>query len=159
MNGQGRVALTVCVGIVAIGLCAPGAGAQGGGQGRGTGQGRQTGQGKPAEQTTVSASVRVEIGARDREVITNYYTTRAAGLPPGLAKRGGDLPPGLEKQLQKNGQLPPGLDKKLEPMPDGLVRRLAKLPDGYSWFSLGAHVVVVNKQANIVGDFVLNVVR
>lgn len=35
------------------------------------------------------------------------------GLPPGLAKRGGQLPPGLQKHLLRTGQLPPGLQKRL----------------------------------------------
>ncbi len=34
------------------------------------------------------------------------------GLPPGLAKRGGNLPPGLERHVERSGQLPPGLEKK-----------------------------------------------
>src|SRR5919107_2406176 len=34
-----------------------------------------------------------------------------SSLPPGLAKRE-SLPPGLQKQLQKNGKLPPGMQKK-----------------------------------------------
>jgi hypothetical protein len=38
------------------------------------------------------------------------------GLPPGLAKRGGQLPPGLQKHLWKHGSLPPGLQKKIGPM-------------------------------------------
>ena len=39
----------------------------------------------------------------------NYRTD--SGLPPGLAKRGGNLPPGLEKK-RRAGNLPPGLEKK-----------------------------------------------
>ncbi len=33
-------------------------------------------------------------------------------LPPGLAKRGGNLPPGLQKHIERTGQLPPGLEKR-----------------------------------------------
>jgi hypothetical protein len=46
-----------------------------------------------------------------------------------LAKRGGKLPPGLQKQLDKNGRLPPGLQKRLEPVPADLNRRLPRLPE------------------------------
>ena len=42
-------------------------------------------------------------------------------LPPGLAKRD-TLPPGLERQLQRNGKLPPGLEKRA--LPDELKRAL-----------------------------------
>ena len=33
-------------------------------------------------------------------------------LPPGLAKRNGNLPPGLQKHLYRTGHLPPGLEKR-----------------------------------------------
>src|SRR5688500_5754194 len=45
----------------------------------------------------------------ERRIISEYYrraNTSKKGLPPGLAKRGGKLPPGLQKHLEKNGQLP-----------------------------------------------------
>jgi hypothetical protein len=109
--------------------------------------------------TTISAGIRIEIGSRDRETIKRYYQQHPAGLPPGLAKRGGDLPPGLDKQLKRNGQLPPGLQKKLEPVPAGLHGQLSRVPSGYNWFVLGAHIVVMNKQKNLIGDFALDIVR
>ena len=69
----------------------------------------------------------------ERRMIDEYYRRgekrKSKGLPPGLAKRGGNLPPGLQKHLQKNGQLPPGLQKRLEPLPVDLDRRLPQLPD------------------------------
>ena len=135
--------------------CGLSAGAQGSSQGKG--------KDKPttasAATTTVAGSIHIEIGSRDRETITRYYTAHPAGLPPGLAKRGGDLPPGLDKQLRRNGSLPPGLQKKLEPFPVALERQVMRLPSGYNWFVLGAHIVVVNKQTNLLGDFALNLVK
>ena len=107
----------------------------------------------------VSGSIRIEIGSRDRETITKYYAAHPAGLPPGLAKRGGDLPPGLDKQLRRNGTLPPGLQKKLEPVPVALSRQITRPPSGYSWFVLGAHILVMNKERNLIGDFALNLVK
>jgi len=65
-----------------------------------------------------------------RTMIYDYYGGQSAGLPPGLAKRNGALPPGLEKQLQRNGRLPPGLEKKLTPFPADLERRFPPLPAG-----------------------------
>lgn len=49
-------------------------------------------------------------------------------LPPGLAKRE-RLPPGLERQLQKNGTLPPGLAKR--GLPVDLERQLPPVAVGY----------------------------
>ena len=43
----------------------------------------------------------------DRDLIKRHFSANRGNLPPGLAKRGDDLPPGLEKQLQRNGHLRP----------------------------------------------------
>jgi hypothetical protein len=64
----------------------------------------------------------------ERDAVLGYYANPSHGLPPGLAKRGGNLPPGLEKQLARNGTLPPGLEKRLEPLPIQLERQLSRLP-------------------------------
>ncbi len=42
----------------------------------------------------------------------NAYGRYGRGLPPGLAKRNGNLPPGLERHIERTGELPPGLQKK-----------------------------------------------
>jgi hypothetical protein len=57
---------------------------------------------------------------QDREYVSSYYFKhgKSKGMPPGQAKKNGDLPPGLEKQLQRNGtrrrppekMAPPGRD-------------------------------------------------
>ena len=150
--------------LAAFGLMVAGgaAFAQGNSQGRGSsGQGRQGSddqQGKD-KQGKDKAAPRAEIGDRDRDAISRYFRTNTAGLPPGLAKRGDDLPPGLEKQLQKNGKLPPGLEKKLERVPSALERQLSPLPSGYSRRVLGPHLLVVNEKTKVLGDVWLNSVR
>ena len=96
---------------------------------------------------------------RDREVVTTYYTKHGKGLPPGLAKRNGNLPPGLEKQLQRNGSLPPGLDKKMEPCPVEITRELPPLPPDHRRGVIGASIVVFNVRTNIVVDVMHDVVR
>jgi hypothetical protein len=135
--------------------CGLSAGAQGSSQGKGNNKSTAATGGT----TTVAGSIHIEIGSRDREAIQKYFVAHPAGLPPGLAKRGGDLPPGLDKQLRRNGALPPGLQKKLEPFPVALERQIMRPPSGYNWFVLGAHVVVMNKERNLVGDFALNIVK
>ncbi len=97
-----------------------------------------------------SASARIVFGERDREIIRNYCSHSSSNLPPGLAKRGGQLPPGLEKQLRRNGQLPPGLQKKVDRCPKELERLLPPLPPSYARVFVGGRGLIVDAQFNIV---------
>ena len=97
---------------------------------------------------------RVAFSVRDREVVRNYFREYPSSLPPGLAKRGGDLPPGLEKQLRENGTLPPGLERRLRPCPVGLSRRLPPLPRGYSRRMLGTRLLILDG-ANVIRDIMV----
>jgi hypothetical protein len=92
-----------------------------------SGQGK--GKGKASRESSNSGTtVSVVFSDSDRRAIRQWVqTVPANGLPPGLAKRG-ELPPGLQKQLQRNGTLPPGLQKKVSPFPGELVGRLGPLP-------------------------------
>jgi hypothetical protein len=93
---------------------------------------------------------------RDRVVIRRYYQPRGGkGLPPGLAKRNGNLPPGLEKQLRANGTLPPGLQKRVEPFPGDLDRQLPRLPRGYSRVLLDGRAMTIDINSRIVDVFVV----
>jgi hypothetical protein len=105
-------------------------------------------------------SINIVFGARDREIIHDYYyRDEGRGLPPGLAKRNGNLPPGLEKQLARNGTLPPGLQKKCQPFPVELDRRLPPLPPDYSRVAIGAHILIVNRKTNVIADVAFNVFK
>ena len=86
---------------------------------------------------------------RDRQLIHGYYSG-GKGLPPGLAKRGGKLPPGLEKQLRKNGTLPPGLQKKVQPFPVGLTRQLSPLPSGFSRVMVAGRAIIMDRNHRIL---------
>jgi len=92
----------------------------------------------------------------DRDMIRHHYAGYRApdyrGLPPGLAKRGGDLPPGLEKHLQRNGHLPPGLEKKLYPFPVELEHRLPPLRPGLTRGIIGGHAVIMDKKSSVILD-------
>jgi len=84
---------------------------------------------------------------RDQRLIRSHFRGRGGrGLPPGLAKRNGNLPPGLEKQIQRNGVLPPGLQKRAEPFPMELSRQLPRLPAGYS------RVIIEGRAMNVGSD-------
>jgi Ni/Co efflux regulator RcnB len=69
-------------------------------------------------------------------------------MPPGLAKKE-NLPPGLQKQLQKNGTLPPGLAKR--DLPSGLEGRLPKRK-GQKRLIVGNDVVLIERATGLVLD-------
>lgn len=91
----------------------------------------------------------------DRRVINQCFSDNYDNLPPGLAKRG-DLPPGLERQLQRNGTLPPGLQKRVSPMPDVCERQLPRLPDVLRRVVYAGHVMLLNDANNIIDMFLLD---
>ena len=139
------------LGTLAAALMASYAFAQGKGQGKG--------KGKQNDEQGEVAGVKYGFGPHDREIITRYYAGRGSNLPPGLAKRGGDLPPGLEKQLERNGTLPPGLQKRIQPCPVELERQLAPLPPEYRRGVIGAHLVIFNRNTNLIVDIFKNIAR
>jgi hypothetical protein len=96
----------------------------------------------------------------ERRIIEDYYRSSgpSKGLPPGLAKRGGKLPPGLQKHLDKNGTLPPGLQKRLEPLPQDLTLRLPGLPDYWERVILERDVILVDRRTNRILDIIENVI-
>jgi hypothetical protein len=98
----------------------------------------------------------------ERRLIEDYYRQgkkgKAKGLPPGLAKRGGNLPPGLQKHLEKNGQLPPGLQKRLEPLPVDLDRRLPRLPEYWERVVLERDVILIDRRSNRILDIIEDVI-
>ncbi len=98
----------------------------------------------------------------ERRIIEEYYhkatKSKAKGLPPGLAKRGGNLPPGLQKKLERDGQLPPGLQKRLEPLPNDLSHRLPRLPEYWERVIIDRDVVLLDRRTNRILDIIENVI-
>jgi hypothetical protein len=112
------------------------------------------GRGEHGRNHSGKEQLRVVFTAHDREVIANYFREYPSQLPPGLAKRGGNLPPGLEKQLREGGTLPPGLQKRLSPCPVALERQLPPLPYGYSRKMLGTEMLILDS-ANVIRDIMV----
>jgi hypothetical protein len=131
----------ICVGLFCAFLLA--------GQGKGHGKGKGKGQ---SPQADTPSSSQLSFG-KDSDIIRQYCRTIPLNnLPPGLAKRGGNLPPGLEKQLQRNGHLPPGLEKRLDPFPPELERRLSPLPADYGRAFIEGRAVIYNKSTSLILD-------
>jgi hypothetical protein len=59
------------------------------------------------------------------------------------------LPPGLEKQLQRNGTLPPGLQKRVRPLPESCEVRLPRLPREWERVILGGRIILLDGEQTI----------
>src|SRR4029453_5192051 len=97
-----------------------------------------------------------------RRIIEEYYhrpDTSGKKLPPGLAKRSGKLPPGLQKHLEKNGELPPGLQKRREPLPAALDNRLPRIPEYWERVVVERDVVLLDTRTNRILDIIENVIQ
>lgn len=86
----------------------------------------------------------------DRSIISGYYRN----LPPGLAKRNGGLPPGLEKQLRRKGHLPPGLEQRVTPLPPHIEVRLPRLPTGVVRGTIGSRAIIFEQRTSLILDCV-----
>jgi hypothetical protein len=86
--------------------------------------------------------IQVVFAERDQEIIRDYCSRSY--------KRGGQLPPGLEKHLRRNGQLPPGLQKKVKRFPKELERCLPPLPRNYFRVFVGGRGLIVDAQFNVL---------
>jgi hypothetical protein len=80
------------------------------------------------------------------------------GLPPGLAKRE-ELPPGLQRHLERNGTLPPGLQKRIQPLPAKLDSQLPKPAPGTRRVVVAGNVVLLEERTSKVLDIVRDVIR
>ena len=180
-----RRILWVLVAVVALALSLPAASAQGKGQGKGkpetTGESAEKGQ-KPdkaekAEGKEKSKEVKereeAEEQEREREAgkgrafgkehertVREWFGDNAnlQGLPPGLAKRD-ELPPGLQKHLERNGTLPPGLQKRIQPLPTRLESQLPKPAPGTRRVVVAGNVILMEERTSKVLDIVRDVIR
>jgi len=125
---------------------------QGQSKGKGRGQGGHPNAESQGDSSSVSAGLSVAFGS-DRALIRQYARSISpSNLPPGLAKRGGNLPPGIEKQLRRNGRLPPGLERQMSAFPPELERRLVPLPSAYTRAFIGGRALIYNKSTSLILD-------
>jgi hypothetical protein len=100
----------------------------------------------------ISNHVPTEFSEHDRRIIGGCLAERPSNLPPGLAKRD-RLPPGLERQVQRNGTLPPGLQRRVQPLPEFCSARLQPLPENWVRVSLGKRILLLDSRERIVDLF------
>lgn len=78
------------------------------------------------------------------------------GMPPGLAKRD-KLPPGLQKQLERNGTLPPGLAKR--DLPSNLTSQLPPVEDSLERVITDTSILLVDKATGVIKDIIKDIVH
>ncbi len=97
------------------------------------------------------------ISAVERALIGDYVKkTRVSGqgLPPGLAQR--QLPPGLQKHIERTGRLPPGLEKRRLP---GDLRALLPVRSGQDYRVVGNDIVLIEIATELILDVMKDVLR
>ena len=103
-----------------------------------------------------NAHVDVRFNDRDRGLIYDHYRghgkkKKHKRVPPGLAKRGGNLPRGLAKR----DRLPPGLQGR--GLPHSLESSLSHLPNDYVRVKVGTDIVVMNRNTRVIFDIIYGV--
>src|SRR4029078_7330978 len=97
-----------------------------------------------------------EFAPRERQLIRECMAVGQSGLPPGLAKKD-RLPPGLERQLQRNGTLPPGLQKRVQPLQYALEQQLPAVLIGMRGVVLAGHVILLDEGTARIVDLIRDV--
>lgn len=172
--------LWVQVAVLALAFSLAVAAAQGQGQAQGKKQGGAQAKAKPeakekgvqkAEEGKAKAKSKKEMEAEEEhereaaqgrafgkdheKTIRDWFGNKKnlEGLPPGLAKRE-ELPPGLQRYLERNGTLPPGLQKRLQPLPQSLEAKLPKTPEGVKRGVVAGNVVVIEERTSKILDII-----
>lgn len=144
---------------IALGLLSQTTVAQGNSQGKGKGKNKHQQEQADNDGDYGGGGVHIVFSSHDRDIIRDYYHDQYSSLPPGLAKRGGNLPPGLQKHLERDGTLPPGLQKRVQPFPVELERRLPRLPEEYSRVTLGVDILILDRRTQRIMDIVHDILR
>lgn len=158
---------------LALALSTPALATQGKGQGKSHDKGKPADAGKSTEHSQKAKDKKHKedkerekqaaqgraFGKEHEKTIREWFADEQnlQGLPPGLAKRE-ELPPGLQKHLERNGTLPPGLQKKIQPLPDDLESRLPKNPDGVKRVVVAGNVILLEERTSKILDIVQDVV-
>jgi hypothetical protein len=97
------------------------------------------------------ARMRIFFTDRERDMIRDYFTSfeNRRELSP-AARRDGELPPGLEKQLHRDGFLNPGMQRRAEGFPERLERRMEPLPRRFSRVILAGRAMIVREDGQIM---------
>jgi hypothetical protein len=97
-------------------------------------------------------------GPEQEQLIREWFLRNGNydNLPPGLAKRE-SLPPGLQRQLQRNGTLPSGLQKRVQPLPFALEQQLPPVWGGMRRVILAGNVILLELNTARIVDLIRDV--
>jgi hypothetical protein len=122
----------------------------------------------PVQAQTGDVSDQV-FGAIEKKIIEDFFGEQAADAVSGTKKnktkknknaknkgKSGELPPGLQKHIEKHGTLPPGLAKK--ELPPGLAKRLGSTKSGLERLIVGDDVLLVEQATGVVLDIIKDIV-
>lgn len=117
-----------------------------------------------ANSVASAQSIEVSFSLKDRQVITNFFASSSGGgeqggqgkgkkkknkgvgnqgIPPGLAKKGGALPPGIAKRQ----------------LPNNLLSQLPPPPQGYERVIVDKDVLLVHIATQVVHDVLTHVLE
>ena len=108
----------------------------------------------PEERERQAAAGRA-FGKNHEKTVRDWFASKEnqANLPPGIAKRE-ELPPGLQRHLERNGTLPQDLQSRMQPLPDGLASQLPAPPAGVKRGVVGDRVVLMEEGTGKVLDVI-----
>ncbi len=92
-------------------------------------------------------------GKKNKNAIEDGGKKNKTGKSKG---KSGELPPGLQKHLEKHGTLPPGLAKKK--LPPGLSKRLGLAGSGLERLIVDNDVLLVESATGVVLDIIKDIV-
>ncbi len=101
----------------------------------------------------------------EKKIIEDFFGKRASKAVSGKKNKSknskykgksGELPPGLQKHIEKYGTLPPGLQRKQ--LPPGLAKRLGSTRSGLKRLIVGDDVLLVEAATGIVYDIIKDIV-
>ena len=97
------------------------------------------------------------ITVAERALIGDYVNRayQSGGLPPGLANRQ-QLPPGLQKHIQRTGRLPPGLENR--GLPNDLLGLLPQRR-GQNYQVVGNDIMLIEAATGLILDIMVGALR
>jgi len=112
---------------------------------------------QPVPAPVVTAGVSITLSANQAALVRGYVTSNSySGNGRGRGRgHHGDLPPGIERNLQRGKPLPPGIAKAY--LPRRVVAELPRLPSGLDYVIVAGKLLLVEAATAAIHDVLLDV--